>query len=128
MLWEALAGRHPFWAPSLLATSKKIEAGAPPLEQPRPDLPKPLVGRDRPALHVDPMQRPGAAELAKTLRLVRRKPSSAKAPAPRPAAAPPLARVVPALARALFAGWAASALSVLSRRLADRCSRSWRRS
>ena len=43
MLWEALAGRHPFWAPSLFATSKKIEAGAPPLSQSRPDLPKPLV-------------------------------------------------------------------------------------
>ncbi|MBA3718443.1 MAG: serine/threonine protein kinase, partial [Actinobacteria bacterium] len=31
MLWEGLAGRHPFWAPSLLATSKKIESGAPSL-------------------------------------------------------------------------------------------------
>jgi serine/threonine-protein kinase len=111
MLWEALAGRHPFWAPSLLATSKKIEAGAPPLEKPRPDLPKPLVAAIARALHIDPMQRPGAAELAKTLRLVRRKPSSETAPAPRQAAAPPLARVVPALLSALFAGWAASALS-----------------
>ncbi len=85
MLWEALAGRHPFWAPSLLATSKKIEAGAPPLQRARPDLPKPLVAAVARALHPDPMQRPGAAELAKTLRLARRKrTSTSTAPAPRP--------------------------------------------
>ena len=111
MLWEALAGRHPFWAPSLLATSKKIEAGAPPLARARPDLPKPLVAAIGRALHPDPIQRPSATELAKTLRLARRKPSSTKAPAAKPVAPPPLARVVPAVLAALFAGWAASALS-----------------
>ena len=111
MLWEALAGRHPFWAPSLLATSKKIEAGAPPLQRARPDLPKPLVAAVARALHPDPMQRPGAAELAKTLRLARRKrPSASTAPAPRAVAPPPLARAVPAVLAALFAGWAAVAL------------------
>ena len=111
MLWEALAGRHPFWAPSLLATSKKIEAGAPPLAQARPDLPKPLVAAIARALDLDPMQRPSAAELAKTLRHTRRTRTSTKAPAPRMAAAPPVARVLPALLTALFAGWSASALS-----------------
>ena len=84
MLWEALAGRHPFWAPSLLATSKKIEAGAPPLQRARPDLPKPLVAAVARALDPDPMQRPGAAELAKTLRLARRKrTSTSTTPVPR---------------------------------------------
>lgn len=112
MLWEALAGRHPFWAPSLLATSKKIEAGAPTLARARPDLPKPLVAAVARALHLDPMQRPSASELAKTLRLVRRKRSSESAkPAARPVAPAPLARAVPALLTALFAGWAAAALS-----------------
>jgi eukaryotic-like serine/threonine-protein kinase len=111
MLWEALAGRHPFWAPSLLATSKKIEAGAPTLAKARPDLPKPLVAALSRALDLDPMQRPSAAELAKTLRLARRTRPSAKAPSPRSVAPPPLARVVPALLTALFAGWAAGALS-----------------
>ena len=31
MLWEALAGRHPFWRSSLLETARAIEDGAPPL-------------------------------------------------------------------------------------------------
>src|SRR5215217_2671979 len=111
MLWEALAGRHPFWAPSLLATSKKIEAGPPQLARARPDLPKPLVAAVGRALHPDPMQRPGAAELAKTLRLARRKrTSTSTAPAPRAVAPPPVARAVPAVLAALFAGWAGVAL------------------
>jgi len=111
MLWEALAGRHPFWAPSLLATSKKIEAGAPSLARARPDLPKPLVAAVSYALHLDPMQRPSAAELAKMLRLARRTRQSTKDPAPKPLAPQPLARIMPALMAALFAGWAAGALS-----------------
>jgi hypothetical protein len=113
MLWEALAGRHPFWAPSLLATSKKIESGAPSLAKARPDLPKPLVAAVARALHSDPQQRPSASELAKTLRLARRKRAGAQAPKPRRApvpAAPPVARVIPALLAAVFAGWTAGAL------------------
>ena len=43
MLWEALAGRHPFWRSSLLETARAIESGAPRLESMRPDLPKPLL-------------------------------------------------------------------------------------
>jgi hypothetical protein len=112
MLWESLAGRHPFWAPSLLATSKKIEAGAPPLEKARPDLPRPLVAAVERALDPDPMCRPPAGELAKRLRLVR-KPAPAPAPrAIRPAgpAVNPVARIAPALVAALFAGWTASTL------------------
>ena len=31
MLWEALAGGHPFWKASLLESARAIEAGAPPL-------------------------------------------------------------------------------------------------
>src|SRR5919106_1124370 len=30
LLWEALAGRHPFWAISPLETARRVEAGAPP--------------------------------------------------------------------------------------------------
>src|SRR2546425_6583562 len=42
MLWEALAGRHPFWRSSLLETARAIEAGASPLASVRPDLPRSL--------------------------------------------------------------------------------------
>jgi hypothetical protein len=57
------------------------------------------------------MQRPGAAELAKMLRLARRKrTSTSTAPVPRAVAPAPLARALPAVLAALFAGWAAVAL------------------
>ena len=42
MLWEALAGRHPFRSSDAAGTSRRIKAGAPPLETVRPDLPEPL--------------------------------------------------------------------------------------
>ncbi|MGH3085029.1 MAG: serine/threonine-protein kinase, partial [Gaiellaceae bacterium] len=32
LLWEALAGYHPFWSSSPVETARRIEAGAPPLE------------------------------------------------------------------------------------------------
>src|SRR3954471_21954452 len=40
LLWEALAGEHPFWSGDLTETSRRIERGAPPLESVRPDLPQ----------------------------------------------------------------------------------------
>ena len=69
MLWEALAGRHPFWRSSLLETARAIEAGAPRLETVRPDLPKPLLAAVNGALDLDPARRPSAAVLAETVRL-----------------------------------------------------------
>ena len=73
MLWEALAGRHPFWRSSLLETARAIEAGAPRLETVRPDLPKPLLAAVNRALDLDPARRPSAAALAETVRLAARK-------------------------------------------------------
>src|SRR5207248_2152782 len=73
MLWEALAGRHPFWRSSLLETARAIEEGAPPLETMRPDLPRPLLAAVARALDLDPGRRPDAAGLAGTLRLAGRK-------------------------------------------------------
>src|SRR5438876_9206034 len=69
MLWEALAGRHPFWLSSLLDTARAIEAGAPRLETMRPDLPRPLLAAVDRALDLDPARRPDAAALAGALRL-----------------------------------------------------------
>jgi len=68
MLWEALAGRHPFWHTSMLDTARAIEVGAPSLETMRPDLPKALITLVDTALSIDPRQRPLAAHLAAGLR------------------------------------------------------------
>src|SRR5437868_6236474 len=66
LLWEALAGRHPFWQSSLLETARAIEAGAQPLASMRPDLPRPLLAAVDRALDLDPARRPDAAVLAQT--------------------------------------------------------------
>ncbi|HEV8686032.1 MAG TPA: serine/threonine-protein kinase [Gaiellaceae bacterium] len=71
VLWEALAGRHPFWRPSLLATGSAIEQGAPPLAAERPDLPERLLAAVDRALAVEPRKRPSAAALADALREAR---------------------------------------------------------
>jgi hypothetical protein len=68
MLWEALAGRHPFWRPSLMETGRAIEEGAPSLRTARPDLPEPLLEAVDRALALDPRKRPTAAKLAALLR------------------------------------------------------------
>jgi predicted Ser/Thr protein kinase len=71
ILWEALAGRHPFWRPSLLDTGRAIEAGAPSLRSARPDLPERLLEAVDRALAHDPRKRPTAARLADLLREAR---------------------------------------------------------
>jgi hypothetical protein len=68
MLWESLAGRHPFWQTSMLDTARAIEAGAPSLATLRPDLPKRLVHLVDRSLSLAPSRRPKAAELAGSLR------------------------------------------------------------
>ena len=68
MLWEALAGRHPFWRGSMLETARAIEAGARPLGELRPDLPKPLLRVVDGSLSTNPARRPSARELADALR------------------------------------------------------------
>jgi Protein kinase domain len=68
MLWEALAGRHPFWQGSMLDTARAIERGAEPLAALRPDLPKRLQQAVDRALSPSPARRPSAAELAEALR------------------------------------------------------------
>jgi hypothetical protein len=68
MLWEALAGRHPFWRGSMLETARAIEAGARPLDELRPDLPKPLLRLVDSTLSTNPARRPTARDLADALR------------------------------------------------------------
>ncbi|HUQ22488.1 MAG TPA: serine/threonine-protein kinase [Gaiellaceae bacterium] len=68
LLWEALAGKHPFWGVPLSKMAATIEAGPPPLALERPDLPKRLLTALGHALARDPAKRPPAAALAKELR------------------------------------------------------------
>src|SRR5436190_22097922 len=73
MLWEALAGRHPFRRDSLGETSRRIQAGAPPLAAVRPDLPEALQRAVASALTLNPARRPSAARLATVLRAPQKK-------------------------------------------------------
>ena len=111
MLWEALAGTHPFWGVPLPEVASTIAAGAPPLSARRGDLPRRLIAAVDSALDIDPSRRPTASQLATELREAfvavpgpsqRRKerPASRRAsrpaPQPRPAApAIPLAHRLP---------------------------------
>ena len=110
MLWEALSGRHPFWQGSMLDTARAIEGGAPPLEELRPDLPKPLLRLVDRALSLEPERRPSARELAQGLRGVasartrpQRKPLALSSPFDPE-------RVMAAALAALYAGWTTSVL------------------
>jgi hypothetical protein len=109
LLWEALAGWHPFWQGSLLDTAKRIESGAVSLATARPDLPRPLIALVDRALSVDPAKRPSAARLAIALRATRHRRERRKQTLP--VLAPPApGRFAPAAAAGLFAGAGATAL------------------
>ena len=110
MLWEALAGRHPFWRSSLLETARAIETGAAPLESVRPDLPRALLAAVARALDVDPGRRPGAADLAAALRSAGRKRRRRKGRGQTLAFPATLPQVVPAALAAVFAFWTTWAL------------------
>src|SRR6185503_15633117 len=108
MLWEALAGFHPFWNGSLLETAKRIETGAAPLAQVRPDLPKPLCALVDRMLALDPAARPPAALLSHELRdalaeRIRRRKTRTTVPE----LSVPL-RLMATAGAALFAGWTAA--------------------
>jgi Protein kinase domain len=113
LLWEALAGHHPFWRASPLETGEEIKTGAPSIRGARPDLPERLVAAVDAALEVEPGARPSAAELARELRDAwwERSPRRGRV---RPSLRIDSRRVVTRLAAAalaaLSAGWAAAAL------------------
>jgi Protein kinase domain len=68
LLWEALAGYHPFWSSSPVETARRIDAGAPSLDSVRPDLPDDLVDVVNGSLRLEPDRRPTAMELGRGLR------------------------------------------------------------
>jgi hypothetical protein len=71
ILWEALAGYHPFFSASPVETARRIATGAPSLVNVRPDLPKRLAAAVDRALAPKPRRRPDprrmAAELVEAL-------------------------------------------------------------
>ncbi|HEX6701264.1 MAG TPA: serine/threonine-protein kinase [Gaiellaceae bacterium] len=109
LLWEALAGMHPFWASSLLDTARAIQAGAPPLASVRPDLPRRLTAAIDRALALDPGGRPPAGRLAQALRLGFEE-RERRSVAPRISLRRPPQALLPAAAAALATGWGAAAL------------------
>jgi hypothetical protein len=126
MLWEALAGHHPFWGVPLPQVASTIEAGARPLAEERPDLSKRLLAVIGGALEVEPTRRPRAAvfaaELREALNAPRREKHRHRPAAPRfrphlparpsPATVPVAleARVLPAALAAVMAGIGGSLL------------------
>jgi Protein kinase domain len=110
MLWEALAGRHPFWQTSMLETARAIEQGPVSLAELRPDLPNGLIQLVDRALSLSPARRPTASELAATLRgavAERRRRRSRSGGLVIPAQA---GRAGAALLAACFVGWSAAEL------------------
>ena len=116
VLWEALAGEHPFWGGDLVETSRSIQHGAPSLETLRPDLPRAHPRDGHGALVASPQRRPTAERLAEELR-----DPAAAPPQDRRGAGPPLrpkslAEVAtrpdrsPARSPASRPGWVAAAL------------------
>jgi hypothetical protein len=113
LLWEALAGHHPFWRESPLETGEEIKTGAPSIAEARPDLPRGLIAAVDDALSVEPGRRPPAASLARELRDAWREQSPRRArerPRVRLDRRKVAERVGPAALAALAAGWAAAAL------------------
>src|ERR671930_789317 len=110
VLWEALAGEHPFWTSSPLETARAIERGAPPLADARPDLPRSLTAAVDDALALDPDRRPPAARLAHALReALEERARERQVRKERLLLARPASFAAPALA-ALVTGWTATTL------------------
>jgi hypothetical protein len=116
LLWEALAGEHPFWGGDLVETSKQIQRGAPALETLRPDLPEQLRQTVASALLVNPQRRPSAEKLAHELRQLPKRRRKKKGGGSKPAAparttsAVLSERVLPGALAGIASGWVASRL------------------
>ena len=113
LLWEALAGEHPFWGGDLVETSRRIQQGPPRLETLRPDLPQHVLETVASALLVNPQRRPSAERLAAQLRDLpkRRKKGGSKPSAPaRPNVAVLASRLLPGALTGVASGWIASRL------------------
>jgi hypothetical protein len=117
MLWEALAGHHPFQNGPTTDTARRIQSGAPPLESVRPDLPATLCNAVASALVLAPGRRPAAGSLAHDLRSPSKRrrgrdgsPPSAEAPSFRRHVHLLRDRAVPGVLAGVATGWVASTI------------------
>src|SRR5690349_7097701 len=114
LLWEALAGEHPFWGGDLTDTSSRIQHGAPALETMRPDLPRHVIDTVTSALAPSPQRRPSASRLAHELRSLpkRRRGKRPSKPTTPPGTKLELVtdRVLPGALAGLASGWISAAL------------------
>jgi eukaryotic-like serine/threonine-protein kinase len=107
LLWESLAGTHPFWGVPLQEVARAIEAGAPPLATVRRDLPRRLLAAVDGALALDPGARPRASTFAAELRAgVRPAPARERTRSTAPARSAPLPKPLVLAARLAPAGLA----------------------
>lgn len=88
ILWEALAGWHPFWMASPVETARRIGEGALPLARLRPDLARALCAAVDRMLDPNPRRRPQAKRLANELRAALQE----RARRPRPTTSLPVLR------------------------------------
>src|SRR5579864_4302387 len=119
LLWEALAGQHPFREAGVKETSRRIQSGPPPLDKLRPDLSGALCAATGSALELNPARRPTAVELGERLRTLAR-PSRVRrrridrqpriAATARLRATHVLGGALPAASCALASGWVAAKL------------------
>jgi hypothetical protein len=115
LLWEALAGEHPFWGGDMAETSQRIQQGVDPLARLRPDLPAHVLETVASALTVNPQRRPSAGRLAQELRSLpkrrRSKHGGSKPIVPaRSLNAVVSERLVPGALTGLASGWVAATL------------------
>ncbi|MFN2471960.1 MAG: protein kinase [Gaiellaceae bacterium] len=110
LLWESLAGWHPFWTSSMLDTARRIQEPAPSLALARPDLPTALVAVVDRALSRDPRRRPSATRMAAAVRSAWRSRARRRDSRSRGTRLPAPGRVAAVGLAALVAGWAAATL------------------
>ncbi len=84
LLWEALAGEHPFWGVPLPQVAAAIAAGAKPIGSVRTELDPALGDAVSSALRVEPSRRPSAERLADDLRTALRPRERERPTTPRP--------------------------------------------
>jgi hypothetical protein len=96
LLWESLAGEHPFWGVPLPQVAAAIEAGATPIGTARGDLPPAIADAVSSALVIEPSRRPSAERLAADLRAALASPRRDRTTSPRPRQAAAAPKALPA--------------------------------